>query len=43
LTVPWIYLVLLCVSAIALTAAGVALHLRKLLSESVISDLRSGV
>jgi putative ABC transport system permease protein len=43
LTVPWMYLIFLCASAIALTAAGVALHLRKLLSESVISDLRSGI
>jgi putative ABC transport system permease protein len=43
LTVPWIYLLLLCVCAVALTAAGVALHLRKLLREPVISDLRSWV
>ena len=43
LTVPWIYLLFLSISAIALTAVGVALHLRKLLRESVISDLRSGV
>jgi putative ABC transport system permease protein len=43
LTVPWMYLAFLCASAIALTAAGVALHLRKLLSDSVVSDLRSGV
>jgi putative ABC transport system permease protein len=43
LTVPWIYLLLLCASAITLTAVGVAIHLRKLLGESVISDLRSGV
>jgi putative ABC transport system permease protein len=41
LTVPWVYLLLLCISAITLTAAGVALHLRKLLRESLISDLRS--
>ena len=43
LTVPWLYLLFLCVSAIALTAIGVAIHLRKLLNESVIKDLRSGV
>jgi putative ABC transport system permease protein len=43
LTVPWIYLLFLCAAATALTAVGVALHLRKLLRESVISDLRSGV
>ncbi len=43
LTVPWIYLLFLCAAAITLTAAGVAFHLRKLLSESVVSDLRSGV
>ena len=43
LTVPWIYLLLLCICAVALTAAGVALHLRKLLREPVISDLRSWV
>jgi putative ABC transport system permease protein len=43
LTVPWIYLLFLCASAVALTAVGVTLHLRKLLHESVVSDLRSGV
>jgi putative ABC transport system permease protein len=43
LTVPWIYLLLLCICAVALTAAGVALHLRKLLREPVVSDLRSWV
>jgi putative ABC transport system permease protein len=43
LTVPWIYLLFLCASAIALTALGVVLHLRKLLREPVINDLRSGV
>jgi putative ABC transport system permease protein len=43
LTVPWTYLLFLCAAAIALTAVGVALHLRKLLRESVISDLRSGM
>ena len=43
LTVPWIYLLLLCICAVALTVAGVALHLRKLLREPVISDLRSWV
>jgi len=43
LTVPWIYLLLLCISAVALTAAVVALHLRKLVREPVISDLRSWV
>jgi putative ABC transport system permease protein len=43
LTVPWIYLLLLCLCAVTLTATGVALHLRKLLRESVISDLRSWV
>ena len=43
LTVPWIYLSLLCICAVALTAWGVALHLRKLLREPVISDLRSWV
>src|SRR6516162_10924712 len=42
LTVPWIYL-LLFICAVFLTAAGVALHLRKLLREPVISDLRSWV
>jgi putative ABC transport system permease protein len=42
LTVPWIYLLLLCASAISLTAVGVAIHLRRLLSESVINDLRTG-
>jgi putative ABC transport system permease protein len=43
LTVPWIYLLLLCSTAITLTAAGVALHLRKLLCEPVINYLRSWV
>jgi len=43
LTVPWFYLLLLCVSAITLTALGVGLHLRRLLRESVINDLRTGV
>jgi putative ABC transport system permease protein len=43
LTVPWIYLLLLCLCAVTLTGTGVALHLRKLLRESVISDLRSWV
>ena len=43
LTVPWIYLLLLCICAVTLTAAGVALHLQKLLRKSVISDLRSWV
>jgi putative ABC transport system permease protein len=43
LTVPWIYLLLLCICAVTLTAAGVALHLRKLLREPVINDLRSWV
>jgi putative ABC transport system permease protein len=43
LTVPWIYLLTLCICAVALTAAGVALHLRKLLREPVIGDLRSWV
>jgi len=33
----------LCICAVALTAAGVALHLRKLLREPVIGDLRSWV
>jgi putative ABC transport system permease protein len=41
LTVPWIYLLLLFSTAVTLTAAGVALHLRKLLRQPVISDLRS--
>ena len=43
LTVPWIYLLLLCSTAVTLTAAGVALHLRKLLRQPVIGDLRSWV
>ena len=43
LTVPWTYLSLLCGTAAVLTATGVALHLRKLVREPVISDLRSGV
>jgi putative ABC transport system permease protein len=43
LTVPWIYLLTLCICAVALTAVGVALHLRKLLREPVIGDLRSWV
>ena len=43
LTVPWTYLLLLCICAVALTAAGVALHLRNLLRGPVISDLRSSV
>jgi putative ABC transport system permease protein len=43
LTVPWNYLLLICISAVALTAAGVALHLRKLLHEPVIGDLRTWV
>jgi len=43
LTVPWNYLLLICISAVALTAAGVALHLRKLLHEPVIDDLRTWV
>ena len=43
LTVPWIYLILLSAAAISITAVGVAFHLRKLLRESVIGDLRSGV
>jgi putative ABC transport system permease protein len=43
LTVPWTYLLFLCGATVALTAAAVALHLRKLLREPVISDLRSGV
>ena len=43
LTVPWIYLLLLCASAITLTALGVGLHLRRLLRESLINDLRTGV
>jgi putative ABC transport system permease protein len=41
LTVPWIYLLSLCICAVALTATGVALHLRKLLRGPAISDLRS--
>jgi putative ABC transport system permease protein len=43
LTVPWTYLLLLCASAITLTALGVGLHLRRLLRESVINDLRTGI
>ena len=43
LTVPWVYLLLLGCATVALTAGGVALHLRKLVREPVISDLRSGV
>jgi putative ABC transport system permease protein len=41
LTVPWIYLSLLCISTVMLTATGVALHLRTLQRESLVSDLRS--
>jgi putative ABC transport system permease protein len=43
LTVPWIYLILLAAAAIGITAVGVSVHLRKLLRQSVIGDLRSGV
>ena len=43
LSIPWAYLLLLCTAAVVLTAAGVALHLRKLLREPVINDLRSWV
>jgi putative ABC transport system permease protein len=43
LTVPWAYLSLLCICAIVLTAGGVALLLRKLQREPIISDLRSWV
>jgi len=43
LTVPWAYLWLLCGAAAVLTAAGITLHLRKLVREPVVSDLRSGV
>ena len=43
LSVPWAYLVLLSTAAVALTAAGVAFHLRKLQKESVVSELRSWV
>jgi putative ABC transport system permease protein len=43
LAVPWHYLLFLCASAVALTAVGVAFHLRQLLRKSVVSDLRSGV
>jgi putative ABC transport system permease protein len=43
LTVPWMYLVLLCSVTVTLTGAGVALHLRKLIDEAVITDLRSWV
>jgi putative ABC transport system permease protein len=43
LTVPWSYLLFLCAAAVSLTAVGLAFHLRKLLGESVISDLHSGV
>jgi hypothetical protein len=35
--------VLLSTAAVALTAAGVAFHLRKLQKESVVSELRSWV
>ena len=43
LTVPWLYLVLLFVSAIGLTTAVVAAHLKDLQSKSVVGELRSGV
>jgi len=43
LTVPWVYLVLLFVSAIGLTTAVVAAHLQDLQSKSVVGELRSGV
>ena len=43
LTVPWVYLVLLFVSALGLTTAVVAAHLQDLQSKSVVGELRSGV
>jgi putative ABC transport system permease protein len=43
LTIPWLYLVLLFVSATGLTAAVVAAHLQDLQSKSVVGELRSGV
>jgi putative ABC transport system permease protein len=43
LTIPWLYLVLLFVSAIGLTTAVVAAHLQDLQSKSVVGELRSGV
>jgi hypothetical protein len=41
--VPWVYLVLLFVSAIGLITAVVAAHLQDLQSKSVVGELRSGV
>ena len=43
LPVPWVYLVLLFVSALGLTTAVVAAHLQDLQSKSVVGELRSGV
>jgi putative ABC transport system permease protein len=43
LTIPWLYLVLLFVSAIGLTTAVVAAYLQDLQSKSVVGELRSGV
>ena len=43
LTVPWLYLALLFVSAIGLTTAVVAAHLQDLHGKSVVGELRSGV
>ena len=43
LTVPWVYLVLLFVSAIGLITAVVSPHLEDLQSKSVVGELRSCV
>jgi putative ABC transport system permease protein len=43
LTVPWIYLLILCATAVALTVAGVTFHLRELLNKSIVHELRSWV
>jgi len=43
LTVPWVYLVLLFVSAIGLTTAVLAAHLQDLQSKSVVGKPRSSV
>jgi putative ABC transport system permease protein len=43
LVAPWTYLLLLGISAVAITWAGIALHLQKLGRETIISDLRSWV
>jgi putative ABC transport system permease protein len=43
LVAPWTYLLLLGISAVAITWAGIALDLQKLGRETIISDLRSWV